>query len=96
MPSYQITNSGEDDGLTIYVDMTEEQYHWLTEMFGRLNSAEKHGVAPPPVISINRLAWHPVFGTYAQDNPGLEHAAGEHDAHPDPESCTACTAKEEG
>ena len=89
---FRITNLGEDDGLSIDVELTEAQYDWLTNLIFRLNTAEKHGVAPPPVISVYRLAWHPVFGEYGQDNTRMEHLTGEHDAHPDPESCAMCAA----
>lgn len=47
-----------------------------------------HTLATHPTCQAT--AWHPVLGEYVLDDPIAEHRDGEHDQHPDPDSCAAC------
>jgi hypothetical protein len=39
-----------------------------------------------------RYGFTPKLGDYPMDDPVAEHRDGEHELHPDPESCPACAS----
>ncbi len=52
--------------------------------------ATDHVLASHPTAEV--YGFTPTMGDYVMDDPIAEHRDGEHDAHPDPDSCAACAA----
>lgn len=56
--------------------------------------ATDHVLATHP--DVVRYGFTPTYGEYVMDDPIAEHRDGEHDAHPDADSCAACAALGDG
>lgn len=56
--------------------------------------ATDHVLATHP--DVVRYGFTPTYGGYVMDDPIAEHRDGEHDAHPDADSCAACAALGDG
>jgi len=56
--------------------------------------SSEHVLATHP--NAERYGFTEFMGRYLMDDPIAEHRDGEHDAHPDPDSCAACAALGDG